>query len=259
MIKPNRSCGFCLLLTITFAQVAARAFADITYSRPDPAATGGISGVIKSSDKLQAVIALEPFELKVYRAAIDTSTKQFLFDGLPPGEYDLMVKTEGHVYEGLTLKPVEEPALRGKPLQAICDDICTEYFKTEDYFNMKQIVRLSGTKEAARLFAVQTRTMAVVDPGGTRIHAQIRRFDFVDLVKTRQVWQITTSRHLLRQEVPYRSKDIKIQFLHSPKLAGVLVGESVKQFGTIKLKTLAKSPPGQYAGATHGRRATPGR
>ncbi len=223
--------------------------ADIGYSRPDPEARGGIEGSVITDRPLQAVLAFEAYELKVYRGAVDPLRGTYRFRGLPPGEYDLVIKTVGQVHEGITLEaPLGEPLDR-RALDEACDHVADTFFTTEPYFNRKQIVRLAADGSAARMFVIQTRTKQVVDPAGLPIDAHIRRFDVVDLVKTNQVWQITTSRHLMRQEVVRSSGDLKVRHLYSPALGGVLVGDQVKDLGPIDLKKLPKPPKDQYFGS----------
>lgn len=227
--------------------------ADTYHSEPDPDATGGLVGTITSSakkpHKLQAVIAVEPFERKAYQGKLNAGTGRFEFRGLPPGEYDLLIKAVGHVYEGITLEDDPEQQPSPRELKQMCAGVGKTWFTSEDYFNVKRIVRLTGDGEQVRMLTVQTRTKHVVDPGGTPIGGHIRRIDMVTMVKTHRVWQLHTSRHILRQEVPYKSKDIEIEFTYSPKLGGLLVGETVKDLGAIDLSKLPKVPPGRYAGA----------
>ena len=239
------------LTSVIILFLCALAPAELTYAPADPAARGGLTGTIRTTHDIQTVLAFEPFERKVYKASVASGTGRFALRGLPPGEYDLLIKTVGHVYEGLSLQDDEQPALEGRRLQAACDQVSPFIFETEDYFNRKHIVRLAASEDQARALVVQTRTRPVVDPGGTPIDAHIRRFDFVELVKTRQVWQITTSRHLLRQEVPYRSKDTKLAFTHSPKLARIAIGETIKDLGVFELRRLPRSRPGRYGTARH--------
>ena len=231
----------------------SHAAADLTYTKPNPKAKGGIVGVIKTDQKLQAVIAVEPYTFKFYKGAVQADGRTFRFAGLEPGEYDLLIKTTGHLYEGLTLDVPNEdddPAvsrLTAKQLQAVCDDTAKYWFKTEDYFNVKKIIRFESDGKRARMFVMQVRTKQVVDPAGTPIDAHIRRFDFVDMVKTKKVWQVLKSRHLLRQEVPRKSKDIKLKTTYSPALGQFLVGEKVKDLGEIDLKKLPKLKAPRYA------------
>ena len=184
----------CLLLVIRSAS------GDLTYARPDPNARGGIIGIVPTQYTLQSVIAIEPYDLKFYRAEIDPASGQFTFDGLVPGEYDLLIKTVGHVHEGITLDFDEPASTDPKQRQALCDQASRFFFRTEDFFNVKQIVRFDSSGNKAHLFVVQTRTKRVVDTGGRPINAHIRRFDFVEMVKSRRAWQVVKSRHLLRQE-----------------------------------------------------------
>ena len=229
--------------------------ADTYHSTPDPDADGGIVGSIKQDakkpHKLQDVIAVEPFECKAYQAKLDRTTGKFRFHGLPPGEYDLLIKTVGHVYEGITLE--EDPDQKPSPaeLKQMCKGVGETWFTSEDYFNIKKIVRLTGDGERVRMLIVQTRTKHVVDPGGTTIKGRIRRIDLVTMIKTYKVWQLETGRHLLRQEVPHESKDVRIEFTYSPKLGGLLVGEDVEDVGVIDLRKLPKVPPDRYATADY--------
>lgn len=244
-----------------------------TYHTPlDPRKPGGITGQITPSIDLQRVIAVEPIAMKAYQGNLDKETGQFTFRGLPAGEYDLLIKVVGRVYEGLTLeldpppavdepvqteaptsqpspakRPATQPRLTRRKLDTLLDEVGKSFYATEDYFNIKHIVRLTGRDDRARMFVVQTRTRKVVDPGANLIRARIRRFDLVDLVKTRTIWQVVTSRHLLRQEVPYGSRDTRIQTTYSPKLGRILVGDKMKDLGKIDLKTLPKERRVRYA------------
>ena len=49
--------------------------------------------------------------MKAYQGTLDKDTGQFTFRGLPAGEYDLLIKVVGHVYEGLTLELEPPPAV----------------------------------------------------------------------------------------------------------------------------------------------------
>jgi len=239
-------------MTVACLSAVAGLLRGDTYHAPlKPSLLGGIVGVVSPAKGLQTVIAFEPYEAKAYQGLVDEDTGQFEFRGLPPGEYDLLIKSVADVYEGLTLelKPGHKPSR--KELEKLSEEIGSIFFKTEDYFNVKRIIRLTGTGGRARMLVVQTRTLPVVKPSGKRIKAQIRRFDFVELLKTRKVWQILRSRHLLRQEVPYESKDIEIKLTYSPKLSGILVGRRVKNMGTIKLKKLPKLKSKRYASAEY--------
>ena len=247
-----RQTMMCLLLAGLMILAGAGLLRGDTYHTPlKPSLPGGIVGIVSPAKGLQTAVAFEPFVAKAYQGLVDENTGQFEFRGLPPGEYDLLIKSVGNLYEGLTLELGRGHKSNLEELDKLSEEIGGIFFKTEDYFNVKRIIRLTGTAGRARMLVVQTRTLPVVEPSGKPIKAQIRRFDFVELLKTRKVWQILTSRHLLRQEVPYESKDIEIKLIYSPKLGGILVGRRVKNLGTIDLKKLPKLESKQYATADY--------
>lgn len=222
------------------------------HAKPDPSRNGGIRGIIVPHDDLQSVIVIEPFTLKAYQAVLDSATGEFSLQGLPPGEYDLLIKTTGHVYEGITLETDPAQHAPDPPeLKRLIDDVVTDYWKLEDYFNIKRIVRLTGNEEEVRFFVCQTRTKHTVDPGANKINANIRRFDLVEMRKTRETWQATTARHLLRQEVPHHSKDTRLRFHHTPGIGGFLIGDRMKNVGTLELEKLEPGDPDRYIGAAY--------
>jgi hypothetical protein len=243
-----------LFAVVTLVLLLAPAVrADTYHSSPDPDAKGGIKGKVKQFEDLQYVIALEPYTIKAYQGAVDPLTGEFSFRGLPPGEYDLLIKTVGHIYEGFTLE--QEPGQSATPAQlaALRDEIAPDYFKQERFFNNKWITRLTGKDGQARMVTIMARDLDTMDPDAKLINKLIRRISFVDLVKTRDVWQITTSRHILRQEVPFDSKDAKIDWKFSPDLSGILVGEKVRDAGEIDLDKLTGAPRDRYIEAKFSR------
>lgn len=225
--------------------------ADTYHDKPDPDSAGGITLTVHCADNLQSVIVVEPYELKTYQAKVDRRSGRVEMRGLPPGEYDLFIKTIGHVYEGLTLEADPEQSPSSAELKTMCKEVGDTFFTSEDYFNLKRIVRLTGDGEQVRMLTAQTRTKHVVTPGGQTIEAHIRRFDLVQMKKTAKVWQLVTGRHLLRQQVPYKSADMKVGFTYSPKLGGILVGERVTDLGRIHLGKLPTTPSDKYAGAQY--------
>lgn len=229
--------------------------ADTYHDAPVAGATGGITGVVDPAAGLQTVVALESSEFKAYQASIDRGAGRFTFHGLPPGEYDLLIKCTGKVYEGVSLDADSDDSESAAPLdmsllKTQLDDVMKTFITTEDYFNIKHIVRFSATKTHARMFACQTRTKPVVDPAGNPVHAYVRRFDFVDMTKTNKLWQVAKTRHLLRQEIPFDSQDVKITFAYSPNLKWILVGKAVRDLGTLTLDKLPTASPGEKFAST---------
>lgn len=235
-----------LLLALLAFSNAGRA--DTYHDAPVPGAAGGIIGVVEPATDLQTVVALESSEFKAYQAGVDRAAGRFTFRGLPPGEYDLLIKCVGKVYEGVSLETDNDEDEAASPvelstLKSLLDEAMKTFITTEDYFNIKHVVRFSATKTHARMFVCQTRTKPVVDPAGNPVRAWVRRFDFVDMAKTHKLWQVTRTRHLLRQEIPFDSPDAKVVFINSPKLARILVGETVRDLGTLALDKLPPAPP----------------
>ena len=216
---------------------------------------GGIKGVIQPAEGLEAVLVVDTSAFKVYVTQLNAKTGAFELNGLPPGEYDLLIKSTGHIYEGLALDETADtenpdaPAAPGVPgatpaqLDALTKGVAKAFMPTEDFFNRKDMVRLTGSADHARLFAVQTRTNPVLDPNGDPIKGWVRRIDLVEFAKTGSLWQLKTSKGLLRQVVPDGSKDqtLSLSYNYSPAAGGLLVGESIKDAGRIDL---TKLPPG---------------
>lgn len=243
------------LLLAMLLLAPASAFAADTIYDPPTASPGGIKGVLSGVANVQSVIVVEPIESKAYKARLGPNGS-FECPGLPPGEYDLLILSPGRVHEGLTLEPPSDdasgeppPAPTESELRTICDGCAKTFFASEPFFNAKRIVRLTGSGDRARMFTMMDRTNAVVDPAGNKINASIRRYDLWDLVKTGQHWQIKSNRHLARYEVPHGSPDEKVAFAHSPRLGGILVGQSIKDLGSIDL-TKGKLPPSGRAYAS---------
>ncbi len=239
------------IAAILIVSLVVLAFAGTYHNTPDPNSSGGLTGIIEPAEGLQTVVAVEPTANTAYEAQVDATTGKFSFDGLPAGEYDLLIKTVGNVYEGITLATEDDELLKGKELLKLRDEVAKAFFITEDYFNIKKISRMTGNAGKARMFVVQVRTRPVVDPLGNLIHANIRRFDLVEMTNSRKAWQTTNSRHLLRQEVPFNDPDNVIQIHYSPDLSKILIGESVKDLGILKLKKLKKGDLEGYPSADY--------
>ncbi len=231
--------------------VGLTAWAGTYHNQPDSEEAGGITAVIQPAEGLQTVIVIEPYELKAYEANVDKKSGRINIRGLVPGEYDLLIKTVGHVYEGVTLEVDPDQSPSPAELKTICEEVGETFFTSEDYFNVKRIVRLTGDGEQSRMIVAQTRNKLVVAPSGATIHGHIRRIDLVEMRKTAKVYQLVTGRHLLRQEVPFKSPDIKIEFTHSPKLGRILVGETITDVGRIDLRRLPEALSGKYADAKY--------
>ncbi|MAE61819.1 MAG: hypothetical protein CMJ49_10750 [Planctomycetaceae bacterium] len=250
-LGPRRPIRAVLLWVMVLAP-ASVLIAGTYHAKPKAKFTGGIKGVVVSAKPLQTVIVIEPFELKAYEAAIDKETGAFVLKGIPPGEYDILIKTVGHVYESVTLEtdPEADPP-KPKALTELVEQVAPNYWRLEDFFNVKRILRLTGNKKDVRFFTCQTRTNPTLNQNGDVIPAHIRRFDLVVMKKTNKVWQAKTARHLLRQEVPHKSKDVALKFHHIPTLGGHLIGDEPINLGKLILKKLKPEKRGRYVGARY--------
>lgn len=224
-----------------------------TYHTPlDADQPGGIVGtIVNAPGTLQRVIAVESFELKAYAANLEADTGRFELRGLPPGEYDLFIKSVGHVHEGLTLETGfgDEPA--PDELQEMIEGVGETLYPSERYFDVKHIVRLTGDGDFARALVAFIRTRPTQRPDHSWHHGHVRRFALVVMERTRDVWQIDTVRHLFRQEVPEGADDLELSYTHSAELGAVLVGERVHDLGEIDLDALEPIPASRYASDRH--------
>lgn len=241
--------AYFIILVLIALLIASPLHADPYHTPLDPSQSGAIVGVVQPAEGLQAVIAIEPTEIKAYQAAVDKETGKFELRGLPPGEYDLFIKLTGKVYEGVTLQADPETGSKPKEREKLLDAVKPLLAEMEDFFNLKHVIRLDGTPEQARVLLMHRRTLPTTDPSGAPIRATIRRFDFVTLIKNGKTWQIDTDRHVLRQEIPYGDADEKCDFTHSAALGAILVGEEVRDMGTLDLAKLLKSTAGEYPSA----------
>ncbi|MFW6058716.1 MAG: hypothetical protein ACODAQ_00955 [Phycisphaeraceae bacterium] len=245
--------GFLMALLVLTGAGDALGQAD-TYHEPlkPNQYSGGLVGTIANAPgDLQRVIAVEPFELKAYAAELDTDTGGFELRGLPPGEYDLLIKSVGHVHEGLTLEPDPLTDPDADKLQAMVEGVGETLYPSERYFDVKHIVRLTGNDEISRSLVTFTRTRPSMRSDQSDVDGHIRRFALVRMVHTRDVWQIETVRHLLRQEVPENSDDIELTYTHSPDLGQFLVGERVHDLGEIDLQNIKRGDSSKYASDRH--------
>jgi hypothetical protein len=241
-----------LISLLVVATLASAAAAQDTYHAPlNPKLPGGLSGtIVGASGALQRVIAVEPFELKAYEGRLDVATGRFEFRGLPPGEYDLMIKAVGQMYEGVTLESEAGPPPTPAELKQMAEGMAATLNPAERYFDVKHLVRVTGDGERGRIFMFCTRARTTRLAGSGRdFHGHVRRYALVEMLKTRDVWQILTVRHLLRQEVPAGSPDLEVKYTYSPDLGGKLVGERMVDLGAIDLRKLTSVPADRYGTA----------
>jgi len=243
------------------------------YSKTDPEATGGIKGVIEKApsevlgviampQKFPTVSSLEDIEggtadknarnvnkdmtNQVYLAAL-SDNNAFSFNGLPPGKYDLFVLCENCFYEGLLLTR-EEQTLNAADTKSIKAKIT----ESNPFFNVKEQHRIegqSGSYGKARVIEQEVRTLPVTLQSAEVLkHIQIRsiKLCLMESVGTSKLgthWEMKKTREITRQEVgPPDTKGV-IPGYFSKALQGIRVSTSVKDIGSITLKSDTASKP----------------
>ncbi len=99
---------------------------------------------------------------------------------------------------------------------------------SEDYFNIKRIVRLGGNLGTVKLLVEQVRDKRTFDPGGTELKGiQIRRLDLCEMRKTGKIWTVKMNRHLFREERKMGGPGTELTFGYVPGLGGIRVGDGV--------------------------------
>ena len=184
------------------------------YTAPDPAATGGIAGVIPAGELTHAV-AVNSERVQVYRAL--PGSNQFRFENLPVGKYDLILVTKDRrVYEGLRLGAdiAELPPASRLNLE-------TRIAKADAYFNRHLIHRCGIVNERILAFVERIRDRQILTQGGDVVNANIR--------------QMTETRHVYRQYEPPETSPPFLRHVYVPALSGIRVVTTLKELGTLLL------------------------
>lgn len=235
------------------------------YSEPDPAAAGGIKGVIADApsevlgvlvipQRYPDVAALSNIEggtsdknarnvnknikNEVYLAKLG-SDNSFAAHGLPPGKYDLFVLCENCFYEGLSLSRAEN-TLKDTDIKAIKNKIN----ESNPFFNLKcqhRIEGQAGTYGKARVVEQEVRTLPVTLQNAEVLsHIQIRsiKLCFMESVGTARLgthWEMKKTREITRQELgPPETKGL-IPGHFRKSLQGFRVSGRLRDVGVIRL------------------------
>ena len=207
------------------------------YTKPDEAATGGITGRITSpSDPIELILATPAAEPeKVYKGELDPATPgAFTFKGLPAGRYDLIVFYNGAFYEGLTL------SRDGNTLNELdLEKINTSLQKSEPYFPEKFMHRLEGQTgrgNQARMIVTYSRAKGSLLTF-TTYQGKYEREDHkctIKLVMLQDVgpgWQITMTRNYNPVWIKPGTPLPKHHF--SAALSKIRVAEELKDIGNL--------------------------
>lgn len=248
------------------------------YAKPDPAASGGIKGVIADApsevlgilvipQKFPDVSALSNIEgglsgknarninkdikNEVYLAGLG-GDNSFVLYGLPPGKYDLFVLCENCFYEGLLLSRAEH-TLKDSDIKSIKDKIN----ESNPFFNLKHQHRIegqTGTYGRARVVEQEVRTLPVtLQDARVLTHIQIRsiKLCFMESVGTARLgthWELKKTREITRQELgPPETKGL-IPGYFRKSLQGFRVSSRLRDVGVISLAAASAEGADSAAG-----------
>ena len=198
------------------------------YTAPDPAAPGGITGVLPVGELTHAM-AVNSERVQVYRAL--PGSNQFRFENLPIGKYDLILVTKDRqVYEGLRLGV----ALAELPPAARLN-LATRIAKADAYFNRHLVHRCGIVNERILAFVERIRDRQILTQAGDVVGANIRRLEIIELTQATDDWQMTQTRHVYRQYEPVESSPPFLRHTYVPALSGIRVVTSPKELGTISI------------------------
>jgi len=223
-----------ILCMVALAAIfAGPGFSDKFHDRPDPNATGGINGKVAGA-ALQDAIAIEQSAYMFYQGRVNAAAGTYTFTNLPPGKYDLMLKLEEDVIEGLRLDIWgENEELSEEDRKAIWDLIRI----SDDFYHDKKIVRSGGTQKKQKLIVEQIRTKTIFHGDGSiAVGQMLRRIDYIVLRKTLLVWQIESCRNIYRKMRPKTGKGSKLNWHYNSALGGIRVADDTVTVKPVKLK-----------------------
>jgi len=196
-----------------------------------PGGGGGIAIAVSPIERLEEAIVVEPVEYKAYLAQIDKSSGRVTIKGIPPGKYDLVLKFDSTVVEGLTLDvPGGYEELEGSDKKGIGHVT----WISDDYFNKKRIARLGGNGKVVKMLVEQVRDKKTHEPDGTVLtDIQIRRMELTEMRKTGKIWTIKQTKWLFREERKMHDGSqtrpgVVLDFVYEPRLGGIRVGDEVE-------------------------------
>ena len=202
------------------------------YTAPNPEATGGIKGSCAAD--ITHALAVNHDHLRVYRGDISADGHSFNFAHLPLGKYDLVMVTKDKlVYEGLALG---EPALASLPPASVAN-LKKRVDAQDAFFNHAKIQRAGFDGTTCNAFVERTSDRKILRQDATKLGANIRRLEILELAQAEDDWQVTTTRIIYREEQPIEGIDF-ITDKYVPEFSDLRVIDSVKDVGTVVLPTL---------------------
>ena len=229
-----------ILITITAAAavlaaafVCATTFEIVTtfYDEPDADAKGSIVGRVIGDEPVW-VVAYEPVANKIYYGSVNGNT--YRLSRLAPGKYDLLIKFKEHVLEGIRLDVwgVDEEI----PTNEV-EEINKIIQQSEGFFNEKKILRRGGSIEERKLLVEQIRTGRTFHhDGSVEENRLIRRIDISIMKKGGQMWHLSSTRFLFREERLNGGPGTRITYRHDNRLSNVRVSDREVKMKDIVLK-----------------------
>ena len=216
-----------LLAAVTYADEPVQRI----YTAPDPAAQGGIQGSVNVV--LTHVLAVEHDRTRVYQGALTKGNQAFSFSGLPVGKYDLVLVTkEGSVYEGLALGE-EKRDLPDRSFENLKKRVDAQ----DAFYNRAVIHRIGYDGDIALVFVERIRDKEILKQSAEKLNATLRRLEIMEIAQAGDDWQVTTTRHLYRDEQPPGGiNNLKHGFVR--ELGNLRVIDSIKDLGSLKLSPL---------------------
>jgi hypothetical protein len=202
------------------------------YTTPNPQDTGGIKGSCEAN--ITHALAVNHDHLRVYRGAVSADGRAFDFEHLPLGKFDLvMVTRDKLVYEGITLGA---PSRSDLPSASMAN-LNIRIDKQDAFFNHTKIHRLGFDGANCYAFVERTSDRKILRQDGTALGADLRRLEIIELAQADDTWQVTTTRHLYREEQPVEGIDfLTDKFV--PEFSNLRVIDSVKDIGKVLLPNL---------------------
>ena len=209
------------------------------YTKPDPAATGGIKGhIAKPETPIEQILALSTENIEEVYAGdiIGPKRDAFQFTGLPVGKYDLVVIFDNAFYEGLQLTR-DASTLTAEDLKNIEASI----MKSEPFFTKKIIHRtggvtgLDGEALCVCTYAREKGSNLLMEHfEGKSERADFRRtYKLVLLKNVGPGWQIVRARDLYPVWMDPKHPLPGHHF--SPALNPVRVADEIKDLGNLDL------------------------
>lgn len=208
---------------------ALRADPGRIYTAPDPASTGGIEGT--SPLPLTHALAVEHDRIHVYRAELADGGKSFRFEHLPVGKYDLVLVAAGStVYEGIALG---EPPVNPDPVSQ--ENLETRIAVADSFFNRHQTHRIGISGDQALVFVERLRDKLILKQSGEKLNSNLRRLEIIELARATDDWQMSTTRHIYREEEALRDDPAFMKHFFVSTIGNLRVVDSVKQLGALAL------------------------